>query len=115
MRSFLLHLPPASSGRPALLLAERFSWFGLLFGPFWLLRHRLWWQAVVAIVLMVALPWPAIPALHLLVGLLGADLRASALRRRGWKLEAVVVARDEAMALRRLLAVRPGLAGTFAP
>lgn len=115
MRPFLLHLPPAASGRPALLLAERFCWWGLLLGPLWLLRHRMWWQAVVMLVLMVVLPWPGALALHVLLGFIGIDLRSGALQRRGWKLEAVVVARDEATALRRLLGVRPGLAGAFAP
>ena len=111
MRAFAVHVPPTGSARPALLLEERFSWWALLFGPLWLLRHRVWVWGVLGLALTVLGPWQAGLAVHALCGLCGADLRANALSRRGWRVEAVVMADDDETALRRLLAARPALAG----
>ncbi len=113
MRAFAVHVPPTGTNRPALLLEERFSWWALVFGPLWLLRHRIWVWGVLGLVLIIAGPWHLGIAVHLLCGLCGTDLRAAALARRGWVVEAVVVADDDDTALRRVLAARPALAGLF--
>lgn len=113
MNAFSLHIPPAGLARPALLLDERFVWWALLFGPLWLLRHRIWVWGVLGLVVLALGPWQAGLAVHWLAALCGADLRAAALTRRGWRVEAVVMADDGETALRRLLAARPALAGLF--
>ncbi|WP_149537041.1 DUF2628 domain-containing protein [Siccirubricoccus phaeus] len=109
---------PGPAARPALMLREGFAWGAFLFGPFWLLRHRLWWGAMawLGLVLLLAVlapGWAVLPSLlagQFLLGAMAQDLRAAALARRGYALGAVVAARDEAEALRRLLAARPALA-----
>jgi len=113
MRAFALHVPPPGSARPALLIEERFSWWALLFGPLWLLCHRAWLSGALGLGLALLGPWQAGLAVHLLCGLCGAELRATALARRGWRVEAMVMADDDETALRRLLAARPALAGLF--
>ena len=113
MRAFAVHVPPTGIARPAILIDERFAWWALLFGPLWLLRHRAWFWGVLGMIAIVAGPWQAGLAVHLLAGLCGAEWRAAALARRGWRIEAVVWADDDETALRRLLAARPALAGLF--
>ena len=58
MRVFTVHTPPAENASAAepmpLLLAEGFCWAALLFGPLWLLAHRLWWPAAAFFVAAVA-------------------------------------------------------------
>jgi hypothetical protein len=121
MRVWTVHTPPeaAATGRGAALLPERFSSGAFLFGPLWLLFHRLWWEAagLVGAELILGFllpPWalpPAALAIALLLGLHGQDLRRAALARRGWRLAEVVAAPDEERALARLLDARPELAG----
>ena len=113
MRAFTLHVPPNGTARPALLVQDRFSWWGLVFGPLWLLRHRVWIWGALGLGLIVLAPWQAGLAVHLLCGLCGVELRTAALARRGWRVEAVVMADDDETALRRLLDARPALAGLF--
>lgn len=109
MRVFTVHTPPAddASGEPMpLLLPEGFCWPALLFGPLWLLAHRLWWQALAYFVASVLLglisPW-AVLGLQLLFGFEAMDLRRWALARQGWTLAGVVAAGDEQAATQRLL------------
>ena len=99
------------------LVAERFSWGALIFGPLWLAAHRAWIAAIVALLLYMAAA--AVPehawrpflafAVAILLGLLGQDLRRWTLARRGFLLAHVVAARDRDEALARLLAARPDL------
>jgi hypothetical protein len=125
MRVWTVHLPPEALGparpggvRRAVLLREGFAWGAALFGPFWLLGHRLWLEAVIWLGLVLLLAglapvWAILPAglaLQFLLGAMAQDLRAAALRRRGYALAEIVAARDPEHALVRLLGVRPELA-----
>lgn len=85
---------------------DGFSWLGFLVPPLWLLWHRLWIEAGLAVVaigasaaLGEAFGLPAAGALLTLlvmlgVGLEGQALRIAALARRGWRQWGVVVADD---------------------
>ncbi|MBW8269645.1 DUF2628 domain-containing protein [Caldovatus aquaticus] len=109
---------PARRPRAPVLLREGFSWGAFLFAGPWLLWHRMW--LVLALYLATAaligalLPEGAAPyaalALHLLVGFHARDLRRWTLERHGWRLAAVVAARDEDAAWARLLRACPDLA-----
>jgi hypothetical protein len=111
------------SGVAPILVREGFSWGALFFGPIWLVLHRAWLAAVLALVatiLIVALaPDGAAAALLIalivLIGLSGNDLRRWSLDHRGYLLAQVVVARDELEALGRLLDRRPDLRGSYLP
>ena len=130
MRFFTVHLPPGASpasvpttGRPAaapVLLREGYTFWGFLFGPFWLLWHRCWLAGLGLLGLSLALaplpaPWdgPALLGLHAMIGLHGQDLRRWTLARRGWRLAHVVAGPDEEAALLRLLGAVPRLAPLF--
>jgi hypothetical protein len=93
---------------------DGFSFWALVFGPLWLLRHRLWlaFAGYVAITVGVAV---ALSLLHagagtrftvtlliaLLMGFEAASLRRWTLSRRKWRQLDVVVADDEETAERR--------------
>jgi hypothetical protein len=119
MRVFTAHQPPVAAARAEgpLLLRDSFAWGACLFGGFWLLLHRLWFEALawlgVALLALILLPgWALAPvalATALLLGLHGQDLRRAALTRRGWTMTDIVAARDADGALARLLDARPDL------
>ena len=122
MRSWTVHLPPASA-RPAspALIREGFSVWAFLFGPFWLFRHRAWMAGILVLLGLIGvnlLPgaWGIGLALafHLLLGFHGQDLRRWTLARRGWRLAHVVQARDPDSALVRLLQAEPELLPLYA-
>ncbi len=130
-RVWTVHLPPgagpasvphtAKPAAPPVLLREGWSFWALVFGPLWLLRHGCWIAGLSGIlVLMVAAvlpaPWGfALPAaLHVGLCLHGQDARRWTLARRGWRLAHVVAARDEEGAVFRLLGAEPRLARLFA-
>ena len=48
MRVFTAHQPPVAAARAEgpLLLRDSFAWGACLFGGFWLLLHRLWFEAL---------------------------------------------------------------------
>nr|WP_256476281.1 DUF2628 domain-containing protein [Siccirubricoccus soli] len=104
------------------MLQEGFAWGAFLFGPLWLLRHRLWLEAAIWLGLCLLLlglapggaVLPCLLAGQFLLGAMAQDLRAAALGRRGYVLGALVAARDAEEALRRLLAERPALAAPLA-
>ncbi len=113
MRVWTAHTGPR--GAP-LLVREGFSWTALLFGPLWLLAHRVWDTALLAAALSLALwllpwPWGAIlnAALMVAIGVFGRDLCRWTLDRRGYLLTDIVAAHDEDAALARLLERRPDL------
>ena len=60
MRVWTVHLPPPTdrAGRPSrrspVLVQEGFSWGAFLFGPLWLLAHRLWLSALLWTVSLLA-------------------------------------------------------------
>ena len=114
MKAYTAHLAPH---RAPVLLPEAFSWAAFLFGPLWLLAHRAWLPAVLALaapVVIAALlpPW-ARPfagfAQAVLTGVLGRDWVRWSLERRGYALCHVLAARDRDAAFARLLAARPDL------
>jgi hypothetical protein len=126
MRVFTAHQPPVAAARAEgpLLLRDSFAWGACLFGGFWLLLHRLWFEALawlgVALLALILLPgWALAPvalATALLLGWHGQDLRRAALTRRGWTMTDIVAARDADAALARLLDARPDLVrGPVAP
>jgi len=126
MRVFTAHQPPVAAARAEgpLLLRDSFAWGACLFGGFWLLLHRLWFEALawlgVALLALILLPgWALAPvalATALLLGWHGQDLRRAALTRRGWTMTEIVAARDADAALARLLDARPDLVrGPVAP
>ena len=64
MRVWTVHLPPAATEEGAadrrrppepVLVREAFSWGAFLFGPLWLLAHRLWLAALLWFVAAAAL------------------------------------------------------------
>ena len=119
MRVFTAHQPPVAAARAEgpLLLRDSFAGGACLFGGFWLLLHRLWFEALawlgVALLALILLPgWALAPvalATAMLLGLHGQDLRRAALTRRGWTMTDIVAARDADAALARLLDARPDL------
>jgi len=126
MRVFTAHQPPVAAARAEgpLLLRDSFTWGACLFGGFWLLLHRLWFEALawlgVALLALILLPgWALAPvalATALLLGWHGQDLRRAALTRRGWTMTDIVAARDADAAVARLLDARPDLVrGPVAP
>ncbi|MEF2071332.1 DUF2628 domain-containing protein [Consotaella aegiceratis] len=106
MTRYLVFEPPA--GRPAdsgaVFVRDRWSFWGLLFPLFWLLRYGLFISAlcvfVIGLAISAASDWAGLDyealALSLLVGLLvsleGSSLRAWRYRRRGWRETAIVQA-----------------------
>lgn len=87
----------------AVLIREGFSWAALIFGPLWLLWHRLWLALVVWLAALTALAaWNAygLPApyavaallaiMHLVLGLEAAPLRGAGFRRRRYQTVGVV-------------------------
>jgi hypothetical protein len=121
MRVWTVHAPPeaapARRPRAPVLLREAFSWTAFLFGALWFLWHRMWLVLLiylaVAALIAALLPERVAPyaafALQLLVGFHARDLRRWTLERRGWRLAAIIAARDEDAAWARLLAERPDL------
>jgi uncharacterized protein DUF2628 len=95
-------------------VCDGFSWAAFIFGPLWMLRHRLvlalalWVVLVVAIALtarVLAVPLGSeitvIVLLGLLLGFEASTLRRWTLQRRGWRDLGIVVADDFETAERR--------------
>ena len=137
MLTFTVHEPPnppadrVDRAESLVFVKDGFSWSALLFGPLWLLAHRLWWPLLGYVVLaggLQAVQWLtaldrgwltfATIALHLLVGLEGGALRVRALDRRGWQNLGAVTGKTLAECERRffeawlptqpIIASRPG-------
>ncbi len=114
MKSYTAHTKP---DHPPVLLLEGWSWGAAIFGPFWLLAHRVWIPAAgfgAAVLLVMVLAPPGLGGLiglgfGVLAGLLGRDAVRWSLERRGYLLTHVLAARDEDSALARLLHVRADL------
>lgn len=115
----------AASDSEAVLIAEGFNWFALIFGPFWALWHGMWRTAIVLVVIGAALGGlgaligvmpDVVSVFEVLVqiglGLWGNDLRRAALaRQRGYVERAVVCGRNQAEAEQRYFTtVAPGAA-----
>ena len=102
MAAFVVMQPPNRDGAdaPPVFVHDGFSVVAFLVPPLWLLWHRLWIEAVAALLLAIAIgalgAWlgPANGMLSLVlsiyVGLENGALRVNALRRRGWAERAVI-------------------------
>jgi hypothetical protein len=106
MQTFTVHEPPKTPADPAdridraerlVFIREGFSWGAALFGPLWMLMHRLWWPLAGYMLVYGSLEmlrtaeiiderWIGLGmvALHLLLGFEGDTLRRWYLGRRGW-------------------------------
>ncbi len=109
---FAIHCPPMAGDREAAAQALRarrmgFSYAGFVFGPFWLLAHRLWLPAFIYVALAVVFAGligagvfaaPSAMVLELLaavfVGLEGRQWVGAALARRGLPLVDIIEAHD---------------------
>jgi hypothetical protein len=119
MRRYTIHAAPPEAGapRPPVLLPEGFCLWAFVFGVFWFLWKRLWWEALgflaLSVAVMVLLPnpfeGPALLALHLLAGFEGRDRLRARLARRGLVEQGVVAAPDLDLAWFRLAQQRPDL------
>jgi hypothetical protein len=95
-------------------LHEKFSLSAFLFGPLWMISHRLWLEllaylAGLAIIgpglLALGVGWPAVivvlALIQFLLGMEATSLVRSMLTRRGWRDGGVVIADDRDLAERR--------------
>ena len=128
--------PPARDGESVehperfAFVYDGFSWSAFIFGPFWMLRHRLILVFLGWLVLIVAIAFVSrvlsvprgtelvvILLLALLIGFEASTLRRWTLRRRGWRDIGIVVGDELEIAERRFFdnwVVNDGLA-TVAP
>ena len=141
MAVFTVHEPPLRPADPvpnperALFVRDGFSFPAFLFGPLWMLWHRMWLVlaaylilagGLLAVLLAVGASPPTILAtsflVALLVGLEASTLRRVTLRRRRWKEVGLVGGNDREVAERRFfaawrpeIAARPAAAGGPVP
>jgi hypothetical protein len=120
MSIYTVHEPPLRTGAAApeperyVFVRDGFSFWAFLFGPLWMLCHRMWlvfvFYVVVSLVLegLVAVAGASdavLAAIGLLislwVGLEAATLRRFTLRRRGWRDVGVISGEDREAAERR--------------
>jgi Protein of unknown function (DUF2628) len=118
MAVYTVHEPPLKSGAPPeperfVFVRDGFSSWALLFGPLWMLRHRMWLElfgyvavvAVLSILLRLSgsagVGWVVWTLLALLIGFEAGTLRRFTLRRRGFRNIGVVVGDDLELAERR--------------
>jgi hypothetical protein len=128
MRVYTVLRPSVDVGLKSLdrtvFLSDGFCWPAFLFGPFWLLYHRIW-LALIVVVVAIALLAAAVAtgaartnaewiyiAIAALLGLEGGWLREKALARRGFMVDGLIVAPGRAEAesayFHRLEATRGG-------
>jgi hypothetical protein len=119
MRFYTVHAPEAYAADLRatdrfVFIRDGFHFWAMVFGPLWLIRHRLWLATLGWIVLVAALDaglvslgvgrmtvWLAGFMVAILTGLEAASLRRWTLSRRNWRQLDVVVADDEEAAERR--------------
>jgi hypothetical protein len=138
MRAYTIHERPdpaadrVDRAEQLVFVRDGFSWIAALFGPFWLLAHRLWWPLLgyvginaalqlLPVVATVDRRWLGLAgfAVNLLVGLEADTLRRWGLARRGWRMAGTVSGRTAAECERRFfdlwLPSQPILARAEAP
>jgi hypothetical protein len=120
MAIYAVHQPPPRKyeGSPDperfAFVRDGFSFWAFLYGPLWMLRHRMWLVIMGYIALVVAVAMAlrltgspggvrafAVFMLMLLVGLEAGSLRRFTLGRRRWKNVGVIVGDDRESAERR--------------
>jgi hypothetical protein len=120
MSVYTVHEPPLKRDQTDpdpdrfVFVRDGFYFWAFLFGPLWMLRHRLWLVLVLYLVLVVALEVGLLRLgapgfaggvvaflLALLVGFEAATLRRWTLRRRRWRSIGVVIGDDLESAERR--------------
>ena len=120
MSVYTVHQPPLKRYETAdnpdrfVFVRDGFSFWAFLFGPLWILRHRMWLVLVGYVVLFAALQFAlqilaapdAVKAIagllvDLLVGIEASTLRRFSLGRRGWRNVGVVLGDNLHMAERR--------------
>lgn len=115
MASYYVLTPPGATDpeKQTLFIRDGFSWLAFLFPLPWLLVRRLWLISGLSIALFLlavlaaeylnldGLPLAYTVVLGLWTGLEGGHIRAMALQRRGWELQASIAAQsiDEAEAV----------------
>jgi hypothetical protein len=127
MAAYTVHQPPLKADQAAppperfAFVRDGFSFWAFLFGPLWMLRHRMWLVLLGYLAVMVLLQL----GLHLvgasqnvrvavallvaiLVGLEAATLRRFTLKRRRWRELGVVVGDSRDEAERRFFATSSG-------
>ncbi|MGE3147573.1 MAG: DUF2628 domain-containing protein [Pseudorhodoplanes sp.] len=119
MAVYTVHQPPLRRGETAsdpgrfVFVRDGFHFWAFVFGPFWMLRHRLWLALVLYLALIAAVfaaiwfagagraaPFVQL-LLALLIGIEASTLRRWTLKRRGWQERGVVVGDDLESAERR--------------
>ena len=106
MTAYNVLVPPGDAAG-TVFVPDRFSRTAFIFGPLWLLRHRVWrgliGYATIFVLFSWALRWFGLPVasysfvtllLALFIGLEGSALRRAALERRGFRLTDVVISPD---------------------
>ena len=105
MITFTVHEPPSpppdrlERAESLVFVKDGFSWAAALFGPVWLLVHRLWWALLGYVVIcagMEAVRWAAgldpgwvtvgALGLALLIGMEAGTLRRWRLDRKSWRM-----------------------------
>ncbi|MBZ0218662.1 MAG: DUF2628 domain-containing protein [Fimbriimonadaceae bacterium] len=123
MTIYSAHTPPAQGGltrnqsEGVRFVADKFSWPALFFNIVWLIWHRMWWALAGFIIIVAVVPplaillgihdtafsWIALAAL-LLFANEAVSLRRWSLARRGYRLAAIISARDEEDCARKFFA-----------
>jgi Protein of unknown function (DUF2628) len=113
MLTFTVHEPPAppadriDRAEQLVFIKDGFAWMAALFGPLWMLTHRLWWALLGYLLLTGSLQVAqkavgldenigglVMLAVNLLVGFEADTLRRWALDRRGWHMLGTVSGRN---------------------
>ena len=113
MQTFTVHEPPNAAAdrvdraESLIFIKDGFSWGAALFGPVWLLAHRLWWPLIgyvgaygaieaVRLTRLVDQRWIGLSllALNLLLAFEGDSLRRWTLNRRGWRMLGAATGRN---------------------
>jgi hypothetical protein len=120
MAIYTVHEPPLRTGAATpdperyVFVRDGFSFPAFVFGPLWMLLHRMWLVLLFYIVVSMVLGMAVTVAgasvfvigcvgflIALLIGLEAGSLRRFTLRRRGWKYAGVVSGEDREAAERR--------------
>ena len=113
MQTFTVHEPPnppadrVDRAESLVFIKDGVAWGAALFGPFWLLAHRLWWPLIgyiaaygaieaVRLTRIVDQRWIGLCllALNLLLAFEGDSLRRWTLNRRGWRMLGAATGRN---------------------